>query len=117
MFRDSFTGNNSTTNKATNLASEPANNLHAVKYYVKGHTESVSLTYNNAQGGTQQEKATVPWEASYHVPNGSFLYISAQNQEDSGYITVKIFVDGVEFKSSDAYGGYTIASASGRCCK
>jgi hypothetical protein len=90
---------------------------HSVTYYVEGSTSSASLTYNNEQGGTQQEKVSVPWQKTFSMRGGNFIYISAQNQESYGDITVRIVVDGKEFKRSNASGGYTIASASGSCCK
>ncbi len=90
---------------------------HSVTYYVEGSTGSASLTYNNEQGGTQQEKVSVPWQKSFSMQRGNFVYISAQNQQSFGDISVRIVVDGKEFKRSEASGGYTIASASGSCCK
>ena len=49
------------------------------------------------------------------VQAGSFVYISAQNQRESGSATVHIVVDGTEFKQPTARGAYTIANASGSC--
>lgn len=88
-----------------------------VTYLVEGTASQAALTYQNEQGGTQQEKVDVPWQKSFRMQRGSFLYISAQNQGSYGRITVRITVNGSEFKRSDASGGYTIASASGSCCK
>ena len=44
---------------------------------------------------------------------GDFVYLSAQNNGDYGYITVEIYVNGMLFKSSSSTGGYVIATASG----
>ncbi len=84
---------------------------HTVEYVVEGSTTSASLTYENSQGGSQQEKVTVPWRTSFQLNHGH-LYISAQNEEEYGGVTVRIIVDGTEVKRSDAHGAYTIASAS-----
>lgn len=90
---------------------------HSVTYYVFGTTSSVSLTYNNEQGGTEQETASLPWKKTFNIQSASILYISAQNQQSDGDIRVGILVDDNAFKHSQASGGYTIASASGLCCK
>lgn len=90
---------------------------HSVSYSVKGSaTEAASLTYSNAQGGTQQEKVRLPWETSFEAKPGAPLYISAQNEMQYGSVIVQISIDGKEFKTSQASGAYTIASASGSCC-
>lgn len=90
---------------------------HSITYHVDGSTSKASLTYNNAQGGSQQEEVSIPWKKTFSVKRGDFLYISAQNKEAYGNIEVKILVDGKQFKSSEASGGYTIASANGSCCQ
>jgi hypothetical protein len=89
----------------------------SITYQVDGSAKFVSLTYNNEEGGTQQRKVSLPWKESFETKPGSFLYISAQNQNEYGSLTVSIFVDGKPFRTSYASGGYTIASASGRCCE
>jgi hypothetical protein len=90
---------------------------HSVTYYVEGTTSAASLTYENAQGGAQQEKVRVPWQTSFKTKRGSFLYLSAKNEESYGDVTVRITVDGKEFKRDDAKGEYTIANTSGSCCE
>jgi hypothetical protein len=89
----------------------------SVIYKVNGTARSASLTYNNEQGGTQQRRVVLPWEESFVMRPGAFLYISAQNQNDHGSLTVTITVDGKQYRSSYSSGPYTIASASGRCCE
>jgi hypothetical protein len=90
---------------------------HNVTYYVEGTTFAASLTYENAQGEAQQEKVRVPWQTSFKAKSGSFLYLSAKNEESYGDITVRILVDGKEFNRDDAKGEYTIANTSGSCCE
>lgn len=89
---------------------------HTVTYSVEGTASTVSLTYNNNQGGTEQETVTVPWTRNITAKDGDFLYISAQNQDESGDVVVRIIVDGQEIKHSNSSGRYSIASASGSCC-
>ena len=88
---------------------------HRVDYYVQGTCSSVDVTYNNAGGDTEQmSDVDVPWSKTLNdVPAGQFLYISAQNNDDSGTVVTKILVDGRELKRSESEGAYVIASCSG----
>lgn len=86
-----------------------------VVYRVTGvATQSASLTYENAQGGTEQREVDLPWTLSASMQPGAWAYISAQNQEDRGSVTAEIVVDGKVWKSSTSEGAYTIATASDR---
>jgi hypothetical protein len=93
--------------------SYPTSSTVAITYKVSGTTTSASLTYENADGGTEQCDVTVPWSLSMKVPRGQFVYLSAQNQHASGTIKAEILVDGKAWKSSESQGAYVIASASG----
>jgi len=94
-----------------------SSSTHSITYHVDGSTSKASLTYQNAQGGSQQEDASVPWRKTISAKSGDFLYISAQNKESYGDIRVRILVDGKKFRNSEASGGFTIASANGSCCQ
>ena len=86
----------------------------AVIYKVTGLVfEGASLTYANAQGGTEQATVDVPWEKSLTVQRGQFLYLSAQNQGKNGTVTCEIWVNGSKWKTSTATAAYGIASCSG----
>lgn len=111
----SLTSNNTSSRSSSSTDTRPVD--YSVTYLVGGTASEAALTYQNEQGGTQQEKVRVPWQKSFRMQRGGFLYISAQNQGSYGDITVQITVNGSEFKRSTASGGYTIASASGSCCK
>lgn len=88
-----------------------------VTYDVVGEgTRSASLTYQNGEGGTEQRDVKLPWTSSFTARPGSFLYISAQNKNDSGSITVYISINGNTRKTSTSSGAYVIASANYRCC-
>ena len=88
-----------------------------VTYDVVGEgTQSASLTYENEEGGTEQQEVRLPWTKSFTGRPGSFLYISAQNKSGSGSITAYISINGHTRKTSSSSGGYVIASASYRCC-
>lgn len=95
------------------IAESPASGKFAgeyVTYQVSGSATEASLTYQNGDGGTSQEKVTLPWSITVKAPN--FLYISAQNEGDYGDITCTISVDGKVIKTSTSSGSYTIASCS-----
>ena len=85
-----------------------------VEYKVTGTASEVDVTYENEDGGTsQQSNVSVPWSYSFTGDPGDFVYISAQNQGESGSVTVTIYTDGDKFKSSTSSGAYVIATASG----
>jgi hypothetical protein len=84
-----------------------------VIYKVTGTASRASLTYNNEQGGTEQTEIAIPWEKQFTVKRGEFLYISAQNEGETGSVTCEIWVDGNKWRESTSSGAYKIASCSG----
>jgi hypothetical protein len=102
-------GSRSGSSRGSNLSSTN----YQVTYEIGGTTNRASITYENEQGNIEQMDINVPWKKSMTVSYGQFLYISAQNDLESGSITCKIIVDGKEFKSAVSSGAYVIASCSG----
>jgi hypothetical protein len=102
---------------------------HTVKYQVISRTgcgygatrrvdgelcaNKASISYTNAEGGSEMEEAVLPWSKTFTVNSGAVLYVSAQIHVDSE-VTVWIDVDGNEVRSSHSSGEYVIATASGR---
>lgn len=85
-----------------------------VQYKISGTAEKVDVTLNNASGGTEQfDNVQVPHSYQYKYFSDDFVYISAQNQGESGSVTVQIFHKGELFKSATSSGAYVIATASG----
>lgn len=84
-----------------------------VSYKVTGTASRASLTYENEQGGTEQTEVRIPWQETMTVGQGAFLYLSVQNEGESGSVTCEIWVDGVKWKESTSRGAYVIASCSG----
>jgi len=85
-----------------------------VEYKVTGTTSSVSLTYSDSNEGTAQESdVAIPWTYTFNAKVDHFLYISAQNQEDSGSVTTTIYTHGSVFKTTTSTGAYVIATSSG----
>ena len=85
-----------------------------VKYVVtgKGGANKAALTMQ-VPSGTSQQEVRLPWDETYTFPSGSFVYLSAQNQMDSGSITAKIYLQGKLWKEVESKGAYVIASVSG----
>jgi len=93
---------------------EPEDVIYDVEYKVTGTAFTVDVTYVNEDGGTSQESdVSVPWSYSFRRAEGEFVYISAQNQGNTGTVKVIIFRDGYLFKTSTSEGAYVIATASG----
>ena len=89
--------------------------IYNVEYEVTGFPQNkVDITYENESGGTSQySDVSIPWSYSFKREEGEFVYISAQNQGQSGSITVTILRNDNIFKSSTSSGAYVIATASG----
>lgn len=96
-------------------ADEPSGpTIYAVEYEVTGNAPSVDITIENEQGGTSQyADVPIPWDYEFARTAGEFVYVSAQNQTDHGSVTVTIYVDGSNWKTSTSNGAYVIATASG----
>lgn len=85
-----------------------------ITYEITGTATLVDVTLNNATGGTEQyDDVSVPHTYSYADFTDSFLYISAQNQNATGSVTVSIYRHNVLFKTATSSGAYVIATASG----
>ena len=85
-----------------------------VAYSVSGTASTVSITIENADGGVSQfSGVSVPWGTGFKGMPGDFVYVSAQNQGNSGSVTATIRIDGETFKTSTSSGAYVIATASG----
>ncbi|GAA3189660.1 hypothetical protein GCM10010532_004850 [Dactylosporangium siamense] len=84
----------------------------AFTYVVSGSAATVDVTYQDADGdASQQSGVRVPWSLS--IGSGSdFLYVSAQNQGDSGTVTCSIRNNGRVVKQSTSSGAYVICAAS-----
>ncbi|MFH1051219.1 MAG: hypothetical protein V1779_09880 [bacterium] len=87
---------------------------YTVEYKISGTAIKVDVTLNNSSGGTEQyDDVTLPHSYQYRSFNDNFVYISAQNQGQSGSVTVSIYHKGILFKTSTSSGAYVIATASG----
>lgn len=84
-----------------------------------------SVTYTNAEGGTEQDNETTAtekyltlkdgtpinkWTRRFKADPGASLYISAQSQEQHTTMLVRIYVDGDLIRDSKATGAFAIGS-------
>jgi hypothetical protein len=93
-------------------ASHPT--THSVMYRVTtGGNRRVDLTYENEGGnGEQRSNVRTPWQVSYRMQDGDFVYVSAQLQA-YGIVTCEILVDGAVVETATSSGQYVIATCSG----
>jgi hypothetical protein len=92
-----------------------------VVYFVEGTTKIADLTLETATGTKQENDVDVPVKTKsglvgLHVtmPSGGFVYISAQNKQETGTISCRIEADGIEIASNESSGAYAIAQCDGR---
>ena len=105
---------------------DTSSSQYMVTYRVLGYfdpnkiLDMASLTYENSQGGTEQiSDAELPWEHKlYGMHKGDSVYISAQDSDAYGGVTVEIYIStntndiGTLVKTSTSTGAYVIATAS-----
>ena len=110
------------SSKTTDTQTIPTYTGPEVIYEITGTAMSADVTLSNATGGTEQF-SNIQWshvtgapgyEYTYESFPASFLYISAQNQGESGSVTVNIYYEGNLIKTSTSTGAYVIATASAR---
>lgn len=75
---------------------------------------TVSLTYENAGGNSQQESnAVTPWGKRYSMDSGDFVYVSAQRGQGTGTVRCTITIDGEVVEQAESTGEFVIATCSG----
>jgi hypothetical protein len=84
-------------------------------YEVTGTSGRYSVTLEGAPKGTAQySNVGNGWKYTWTGGNGRWLYISAQNQNSTGSVTVKIVKNGKVVASQTSNGGYVIATVDGK---
>lgn len=85
-----------------------------VIYKIEGATaKKISLTYQTADGSTQQEEVPTGWAKELKMSRGTFAYLSAQLNTDGGRVSCLITIDGKSFKQAESSGSFAIVSCSG----
>jgi hypothetical protein len=96
------------------------------KYEVSGTSGNYSVTIQNTDNNTQQWSSVgngwwYKWNQTLTVDGNDtplegqtrWLYLSAQNNNSSGDVTVKIYRNGKVVATNTSYGVYSIATVSG----
>ncbi len=85
-----------------------------IRYEVSGSAELVNVTYENGSGGISQiTNVALPWSHNFSSEPGEYVYLYAQNQGETGSITVTIYKDGEVFRRATSEGENVVASVSG----
>jgi hypothetical protein len=92
-----------------------------ITYQLEGTASSADITMQTPTGTSQQAGVKIPLTTkagtvgiTYTFQAGDFVYISAQNNDDSGSVTCKIVTEsGKVISSNTASGAYAIASCKG----
>lgn len=74
---------------------------------------SCDLTYSDSKGNTKQTSMTSSWSLSFEADEDQFLYLSAQNNNQTGTVSVSIKCAGKTIDDASSSGAYVIATASG----
>lgn len=84
------------------------------KYEVSGTAGNYSITCEGAPSGTvQYSNVGSGWAYTWNQSSTRWLYMSAQNNTNSGTVTVKIICDGKVLAQQTSSGAYVIATVSG----
>jgi hypothetical protein len=94
--------------------SPPKVKTYTITYKITGTANKASVTYNNKTGDTEQKDITIiPWKYEFTTTEESpFLYISAQNDGETGTIKCEILADGVSLSKAESSGAYKISTCS-----
>lgn len=102
---------------STTAPTQPAPVSKTITYEITGRkVQTVSLTWENNTGGSEQGDYKLPFRKTYTMNTGDFAYISAQiimPTSGAGSIEARIYVDGVEKYYAQASGFPSIASCNG----
>lgn len=97
----------------------PPGNIISVSYQVTGIAPQAALTYAIPGDGSEQQTVSLPWGTTRRFGADDFLYLSAQNQSETGSVTVSISINGghpITATSSGAYGIATVSCLLGFSC-
>lgn len=84
-----------------------------VVYRVTGSAARADLTFATEGGGTsQQANAILPWTTNIAAHDGYFLYLSAQNDGQTGCVHVEILSGNKTLNDAQSCGAFVIATAS-----
>jgi hypothetical protein len=83
-------------------------------YEVTGTSGNYSVTIQNTDNNTQQWSTVGNgWKYNWTQTGTRWLYLSAQNNNSTGNVTVKIYRGSKVVAENTSYGGYSIATVDG----
>lgn len=88
-----------------------------VTYEVEGSADTVDVTIETPSGTSQESGQALPWTSSAYDGTEfqlGFLYVSAQNQGDTGTVTCRITVGDEVVAENTSTGEYSIAQCQGK---
>ncbi len=84
------------------------------KYEVTGTSGDYSVTIQDVDDNTKQYSSVGDgWWYKWTQTGTRWLYLSAQNNNSTGNVTVKIYKDGNVVTENTSYGGFSIATVDG----
>lgn len=84
-----------------------------VVYKVTGTAGKVDITYSGSGGSTlQQSNVSTPWSTNIAAHSGDFLYVSAQNDGETGCVEVQIVSGSSVLKDGQSCGAFVVATVS-----
>lgn len=87
--------------------------LYDVTYSVTCTSGTVDITINTGGNIAQYTDVDTPWSTEFEADEDTFVYVSAQNNQSNGIVTVSISKDGNILQSNSCSGSYCITTASG----
>ncbi|OJJ20209.1 hypothetical protein BKI52_17215 [marine bacterium AO1-C] len=84
-----------------------------LRYEVSGTASTVDITYRDYSGSTVQfTDVSLPHTITYDFVTSDFAYISAQNNGESGTVSVKVYYEDRFKDGATSAGAFVIATAS-----
>jgi hypothetical protein len=87
--------------------------MHSVRYEISGTPSTVSLSYENATGGSEQRDVHPPWTLSFQTLTWEHIGITVFNPNFSGSVTCRLYVDGRLIQEATSEGGFKWATCDG----
>lgn len=88
-----------------------------VKFIITGSAGDYNITIKSSEDHVDQlAHARKNWKRSFSAHEGDYVYFSAQANEPSAKVNVKIIFKGKVFRESSASGDYAIAYVGGCLC-
>lgn len=88
---------------ATPGAEHPQNAI-TITYQVTGASATASVTYQDANGATNNERVSLPWQQSFTVDSGAYAHVAAKTDGGTGSLTCDILANGATWRHASGTG-------------